>query len=108
VNSILTATYWEIGRRIVEHEQQGASRAEYGQGLLRRLAKDLTARWGRGFGIDSLQRFRLFYLTYPSEVTAPSLWSERPAQPDSQKYATLLRISGEAPGTHAGAAAAVR
>ena len=55
---------------------------EYGQGLLKRLATDLTARWGRGLGIDSLQRFRLFYLTCPPEVMAPELPSENPAQPD--------------------------
>jgi hypothetical protein len=49
VNSILTATYWEIGRRIVEFEQGGKGRAEYGEALLQRLAGDLTSRFGRGF-----------------------------------------------------------
>ncbi len=47
VNAIITATYWEIGRRIVEHEQQGKERAGYGQALIERLAADLTARFGR-------------------------------------------------------------
>jgi hypothetical protein len=46
VNSIMTATYWEIGRRIVEFEQGGRSRAGYGEALLKRLAEDLTARLG--------------------------------------------------------------
>jgi DUF1016 N-terminal domain len=49
INHVMTVTYWEIGRRIVEHEQQGSQRAEYGQRLLDQLAKDLTKRLGRGF-----------------------------------------------------------
>lgn len=48
-NAIMTATYWEIGRRIVEIKQQGKERAEYGEELLKRLSKDLTTRFGRGF-----------------------------------------------------------
>ena len=50
VNSVMTATYWEVGRRIVEHEQHGRNRAGYGEVLLNRLAADLTSRFGRGFG----------------------------------------------------------
>lgn len=61
VNAILTATYWEIGRRIVEHEQAGQVRAEYGQELLSQLANGLTARYGRGFSRANLQQMRLFY-----------------------------------------------
>ena len=49
VNVILTATYWEVGRRIVAFEQGGKSRAAYGEELLKRLATDLTAAHGRGF-----------------------------------------------------------
>ena len=49
INSFMTATYWEIGRRIVEFEQRGKKRAEYGQTVLERLSKDLTRRHGRGF-----------------------------------------------------------
>ena len=54
VNSIMTATYWEIGRRIVEWEQGGEDRAEYGNKLLDRLAVDLTEKFGRGFGRSNL------------------------------------------------------
>jgi predicted nuclease of restriction endonuclease-like (RecB) superfamily len=64
VNSVITATYWEIGRRIVEIEQGGETRAEYGEELLKRLANDLTARFGRGFSRQNLQQMRLFYLAY--------------------------------------------
>src|SRR5208283_1506489 len=47
VNAVMTATYWEIGRRMVEFEQRGKKRAEYGEALLERLAADLTVRFGR-------------------------------------------------------------
>lgn len=62
VNSILTATYWQIGRRIVEFEQGGKARAEYGEGLWKRLAQDLTTRYGRGFSKSNLAQMRAFYL----------------------------------------------
>lgn len=64
VNAVMTATYWEVGRRIVEHEQRGKRRAEYGEQVLRRLASDLTARFGRGFGLSNLKVMKKFYLTY--------------------------------------------
>jgi predicted nuclease of restriction endonuclease-like (RecB) superfamily len=65
VNSIMTATYWEVGRRIVEFEQGGEKRAEYGGELLARLAKDLSTRFGRGFSRQNLQNMRQFYLAAP-------------------------------------------
>ena len=72
----MTATYWEIGRRIVEFEQGGEKRAEYGEGLMARLADDLTARFGRGFSRQNLQRFRLFYLSQPAEKICSTLSSK--------------------------------
>ncbi len=64
VNAVMTATYWEIGRRIVEFEQGGRKRAEYGEELLKRLSADLTARFGRGFSPDNLETMRRFFLAY--------------------------------------------
>lgn len=64
VNSILTTTYWEIGRRIVEHEQDGQARAGYGEELLNRLSADLTAHHGRGFSARNLRQMRTFYLSW--------------------------------------------
>ena len=58
--AIMAATYWEIGRRIVEFEQRGEKRAKYGKALLERLSKDLTLRYGRGFARPNLIRFRQF------------------------------------------------
>ena len=49
INAIMTATYWEMGRRIVEIEQRGERRAEYGEKSLKRLSKDLTVKFERGF-----------------------------------------------------------
>ena len=65
VNAVMTATYWLVGRRIVEQEQGGKRRAGYGEALLPRLAADLTARFGRGFSVDNLETVRLFFQTYP-------------------------------------------
>lgn len=65
VNSIMVETYWEIGQRIVEEEQGGASRAEYGTKLIENLSKYLTDTFGKGFSEANLKNMRQFYLTYP-------------------------------------------
>src|ERR1700674_4738025 len=64
VNTLMTATYWEIGRRIVQSEQAGEKRAEYGELHIKRLAKDLSASFGRGFGPRNLAQMRSFYLAW--------------------------------------------
>jgi predicted nuclease of restriction endonuclease-like (RecB) superfamily len=64
VNTALVATYWLIGWKIVEYEQKGKKRAEYGEVLLERLAKDLTNKFGKGFGRENLRLMRQFYLAY--------------------------------------------
>jgi DUF1016 N-terminal domain len=61
VNSVLVVTYWQIGQRIVEQEQHGADRADYGEQLLERLGRDLSAQFGRGFSAVNLRRMRSFY-----------------------------------------------
>ncbi len=73
VNAIMTATYWEIGRRIVEFEQKGKQRAAYGEELLLRLSADLCTEFGRGFSRQNLQRFRYFYLLYQLEQICSTL-----------------------------------
>lgn len=67
VNALMTASYWEIGRRIVEAEQQGKRRAGYGEQLIERLTIDLTAQFGRGFSRQNLWQMRSFYLNWPLE-----------------------------------------
>jgi len=64
VNSVLTATYWEIGRRIVEFEQGGKTTSEYGEKLLERLSSDLTTRHGRGFSRSNVAQMRAFYAAW--------------------------------------------
>jgi len=65
VNALMTASYWEIGRRIVEAEQKGRRPAGYGEQLMEWLSANLTARFGRGFGVNNLESMRNFYLAYP-------------------------------------------
>lgn len=69
VNTALVATYWLIGRRIVEYEQKGKERAEYGEALLKNLAKDLSPKYGKGFCERNLELMRKFYLTYSISQT---------------------------------------
>jgi predicted nuclease of restriction endonuclease-like (RecB) superfamily len=67
VNSIMTATYWEIGRRIVESEQGGSARANYGDELIKQLANDLSSQFGRGFGVVNLSQMKRFFLAWPAK-----------------------------------------
>ncbi|WP_240605704.1 YhcG family protein [Limnobacter sp. SAORIC-690] len=78
VNALMTASYWEIGRRIVEAEQQGKRRAGYGEQLIERLSADLTAQFGRGFSRPNLQQMRSFFLTWPIRQTVSSESSPAP------------------------------
>ena len=67
INAILTATYWEIGRRIAEYLQAGEERADYGDEMLERLSTDLTKKFGRGFSRPNLQQMKKFYQQHPTE-----------------------------------------
>ena len=78
VNALMTASYWEIGRRIVEFEQGGQERAARGQQLLQRLSKDLGQRFGRGFSVDNLEQMRLVYLAYPPQRISETLSRNSP------------------------------
>jgi predicted nuclease of restriction endonuclease-like (RecB) superfamily len=76
VNSIMTATYWEIGRRILTFEQEGEHRAEYGEKLIEQLSGDLTRQFGRGFGRANLWQMRAFYLAWPQGQILQTLSGE--------------------------------
>lgn len=65
VNSIMVETYWKIGQRIVEEEQGGSARAEYGSKLIENLSKYLTDTFGKGFSEANLKSMRNFYIAYP-------------------------------------------
>ena len=85
VNTAVVATYWEIGRQIVEYEQGGSAKAEYGSELLKKLSRDLTDLYGSGFGMSNINKLRKLYLTYPilQTVSAKLSWSH---------YVELLKI----------------
>jgi len=69
INKAQVLAYWEIGREIVEFEQKGKARAEYGEELLKRLSVDMAAKFGRGFSPTNLKMMRLFYQTFPIRQT---------------------------------------
>lgn len=84
----MVTAYWQIGRRIVEEEQGGATKATYGEGLLKALSKDLTAEFGKGFSLANLKNLRKFYLTFPDREKSYTLCSlSRP-----QRQRTTLRL----------------
>ncbi len=88
VNSGLVMTYWQIGQRIVEFEQKGQVKAEYGKQLLANLSKDLKIKHGKGFSLSNLKRFRQFYLANRNSATVSHQlsWSH---------YVELLKISDD-------------
>lgn len=76
VNSAMVAAYWQIGRRIVEEEQDGSAKSTYGDRLLPELSRALTAEFGKGFSYANLRNFRQFYLTYPDPEICYTLCSK--------------------------------
>jgi predicted nuclease of restriction endonuclease-like (RecB) superfamily len=69
INTSMVQAYWPIGKRIIEENQQGESRAVYGKALLKTLSKSLQADFGSGFSERNLENMRLFYLSYPISQT---------------------------------------
>ena len=69
VNTAMVESYWQIGRLIVEHEQNGEARAEYGKQQLQYLSTQLTEQFGKGFDVTNLRNMRRFYLAFPIRET---------------------------------------
>lgn len=88
VNQVMVHTYWEIGRRIFEEEQQGKHRADYGKGLIQALSTELSKEFGKGFSTTNLSNMRLFYTTFPifQTVSGKLSWPH---------YLALLRVDNE-------------
>ncbi len=80
INRTMVYTYFEIGRIIVEEEQKGKSRAEYGKGLLKGLSERLTKEFGKGFSVDNLENMRRFYLTYSISETVSRKSKEKKSE----------------------------
>lgn len=99
VNAVLAATYWEVGRRVVEFEQGGREKAGYGEAVIDRLAADLTKTYGRGFSRSNLFQIRSFYLGWEIVQTASGLFQLRAkahADGGSQTTAVGALLSAEA------------
>ena len=88
VNTGILEANWKIGRRIVEEEQAGASRAEYGQRVINDLAEKLSVEFGRGFDARELRRYRQFYLLFPK-------WDALRPELTCTHYRTLIRVENE-------------
>lgn len=96
VNTAMVYTYYEIGRMIVEDEQQGEQRAEYGKAVLKELSIRLTRKFGKGFSVENLDRMRFFYKTYSSSISStPSTIFQTPSRKSlkEENSATPSRIS---------------
>lgn len=76
VNAAMVEAYWLIGQRIVEEEQRGQHKAEYGARLLENLSKALSESFGKGFSYANLRNFRQFYLTYPDQAICYTVCSK--------------------------------
>lgn len=94
VNHTMVLTYFEIGRLIVEEQQQGEARAEYGKQLLKGLSQTLTVEFGKGFSVDNLSNMRRFYLTYAKSETLSRISdkSSRTFHLSWSHYLKLMRI----------------
>lgn len=92
VNHTMVLTYFEIGKIIVEEEQNGQHRAEYGKSLLKTLSKEFTKRFGRGFSQRNLEQIRQFYLTYSNQIPQTlSAKSEKSQTVTDQSISELQR-----------------
>lgn len=69
VNNVMVQTYWHVGQYIVEFEQQGSHKAEYGKGLMEKLSRDLTLLYGKGFSRSNLFLIRQLYIQFPKIQT---------------------------------------
>ena len=93
VNQTIVITYYEVGRLIVEDEQHGQERAEYGKSVLKELSQKLTKDFGKGYSVYNLERMRKFYLTYKNSIS-DSQKSATPLQKlENEKSASALRKS---------------
>ena len=94
INKAQVLAYREIGREIVEFEQKGKLRAEYGEELLKKLSADMTVRFGKGFSRSNLQNMRLFYLAYPKcQTLSGKSYGVQKCQTPSDEFKPMLSWS---------------
>ncbi|WP_264564970.1 PDDEXK nuclease domain-containing protein [Flavobacterium sp. N3904] len=93
VNSTMVYTYFEIGRMIVEEEQNGKDRAEYGKQLLKGLSEQLNNKFGKGFSVVNLESMRKFYLTYSISETVSRILQIQKSQSATGEFNTNISQS---------------
>ena len=91
VNQTIVLTYFEVGRLIVENEQQGKERAKYGKAVLKELSHKLSQEFGKGYSVYNLERMRKFYLTYNSKLQKLENSASAVRNSENQKSASLMR-----------------
>jgi predicted nuclease of restriction endonuclease-like (RecB) superfamily len=95
MNQAMVQAYWQVGRRIVEEEQQGEAKAAYGKGVIKSLSAALQAEFGKGFSVDNLENMRRFYLSYPNSETLSRNLETPDFQLSWSHYQVLLRIENK-------------
>lgn len=95
INSAMTVTYYEIGRRIVEKEQHGEKRAQYGKQILQGLSDYLTTNLGKGYSVENLKLMRRFYVIYSGNQIGQSPITQFNPNVSWTHYIQLMRISNE-------------
>ena len=93
VNKTMVYTHFEIGRLIIEEEQHGKNRAEYGKSILKTLSDKLVKEIGKGFSVDNLENMRKFYFTYSKSETVSRNLESYDFQLSWSHYLKLIRIS---------------
>lgn len=76
IDTTMVYTYYGVGQYIVEDEQQGEQRAQYGQTVLKNLSARLTNKYGQGWSVETLKKCRFFYLTYREEMIGSTVWTQ--------------------------------
>ena len=76
INTAMVEAYWQIGKRIVEEEQEGEKRAQYGRALIKNLSIRLTDEFGKGFSIANLKNIRQFYIVFSDDPKGYALCSQ--------------------------------
>ena len=92
VNKTMVYTYFEIGRTIVEEEQKGKERAEYGKQIIKELSQKLTREFGKGFSTTNLKQMRQFYLTYSKSQTLSDQFEKFDLQLSWSHYLFLMKV----------------
>lgn len=95
INQTMVQAYWLVGRRIVEEEQQGASKAAYGKGIIKSLSEALQQEFGKGFSVDNLENMRRFYLSFPISETVSRKLETPNFTLSWSHYQMLLRIENK-------------